>query len=162
MSGCLDNCRMPECEWLNLAERRNAIATIISGGMFFIGWWLMIDALAVYQDHKQLHPATIVCGVVGTIALFMVNSVSNAQIRGESYNEGCLGQTGARVWLFIGFMLGFGALIASSWVLFGLYVVSHDAIHRDKWPGIAVFLHNTLIFFGSLIFKFGRTEDLWG
>ena len=33
MSGCLDNCRMPECEWLNLAERRNAIATIISGGM---------------------------------------------------------------------------------------------------------------------------------
>ena len=33
MSGCLDNCRLPECEWLNLAERRNSIASIISGGM---------------------------------------------------------------------------------------------------------------------------------
>lgn len=31
--------------------------------------------------------------------------------------------TGARVWLFIGFLLGFGSLIAASWILFGVYVV---------------------------------------
>lgn len=30
--------------------------------------------------------------------------------------------TGARVWLFIGFMLMFGSLIASMWILFGAYV----------------------------------------
>ena len=29
---------------------------------------------------------------------------------------------GARVWLFIGFMLMFGSLIASMWILFGAYV----------------------------------------
>lgn len=30
--------------------------------------------------------------------------------------------TGARVWLFLGFMLMFGSLIASMWILFGAYV----------------------------------------
>lgn len=30
---------------------------------------------------------------------------------------------GARVWLFIGFMLAFGSLIASMWILFGGFVV---------------------------------------
>lgn len=30
--------------------------------------------------------------------------------------------SGARVWLFIGFMLMFGSLIASMWILFGAYV----------------------------------------
>lgn len=29
---------------------------------------------------------------------------------------------GARVWLFVGFMLMFGSLIASMWILFGAYV----------------------------------------
>lgn len=30
-----------------------------------------------------------------------------------------------------------------------------------QWPGVALFLQNALIFLGSLIFKFGRSEDLW-
>lgn len=30
---------------------------------------------------------------------------------------------GARVWLFLGFMLAFGSLIASMWILFGGFVV---------------------------------------
>lgn len=30
---------------------------------------------------------------------------------------------GAQVWLFIGFMLSFGSLIASMWILFGGFVV---------------------------------------
>ena len=30
---------------------------------------------------------------------------------------------GAKLWLFFGFVLGFAALIASSWILFGVYVV---------------------------------------
>lgn len=108
-----------------------------------------------------------------------INAVSNGQVRGDSYSEGCMGQigvyityslfpvqtdlfprvllrdfralisdclvdveltvkgcgtfggltlllsvfAGARVWLFIGFMLAFGSLIASMWILFGGFVV---------------------------------------
>ncbi|ELU11495.1 hypothetical protein CAPTEDRAFT_171265 [Capitella teleta] len=159
MSGCLDNCRLPECEWFQIGERRNAIASVVGGAMFFIGWWIIIDAAATYPDQKHFHHACHTCGVIGTIALFMINSVSNGQIRGDSYSDGCFGQTAARVWLFIGFLLGFGALISASWILFGLYVVNNN--DKPNWPGVAVFLQNAFIFFGGLIFKFGRTEELW-
>ncbi|XP_016144336.1 transmembrane protein 50A-like [Sinocyclocheilus grahami] len=89
-----------------------------------------------------------------------INAVSNGQVRGDSYSEGCLGQTGARIWLFIGFMLAFGSLIASMWILFGGFVVT-DHKELSVYPGIAVFFQNAFIFFGGLVFKFGRTEDLW-
>jgi len=159
MSGCLDNFQLPECEWCDVGEKRNAIASIIAGSMFFIGWWIIIDAAAAYPDNDTFNHACHTCGVVATIALFMINSVSNGQVRGEAYSTGCLGQTGARVWLFLGFMLAFGALIAACWILFGVYVVRQVT---PDWPGVAVFLQNALIFFGGLVFKFGRTEDLWG
>ncbi|XP_064629784.1 transmembrane protein 50B-like [Lineus longissimus] len=159
MSGCLDNAQLPDCECIQVGEKRNAIAAVVAGIMFFVGWWINIDAAAAYPDQKDFHHACQTCGVVATVALFIINSVSNGQVRGDAYTTGCMGQTGARVWLFTGFLLGFGALIAASWILFGLYVVPND---KPTWPGIAVFLQNALIFFSSLVFKFGRTEDLWG
>jgi hypothetical protein len=30
------------------------------------------------------------------------------------------------------------------------------------YPGVAFFLQNLFIFLSSLVYKFGRTEDLWG
>lgn len=51
-----------------------------------------------------------------------INSVSNAQIRGDAYSGGCFGSRGARFWLFGGFVMGFGAVIASCWILFADYV----------------------------------------
>ena len=53
---------------------------------------------------------------------FRINSVSNAQIRGDAYSGGCFGSRGARFWLFGGFVMGFGAVIASCWILFAEYV----------------------------------------
>jgi hypothetical protein len=54
---------------------------------------------------------------------FRVNAVSNGQLRNESYTTGCLGLMGARVWFFVGFLLGFGSLIGASWILFGEYLI---------------------------------------
>ncbi|XP_050394381.1 transmembrane protein 50B [Patella vulgata] len=159
MSGFLDNCQWPKCDCIELGERRNSVASIVSGVMFFAGWWIVIDAAASYPSTTDFNHAYHTPGVIGTLAFFLINSVSNGQIRGESYTNGCLGQTGARVWLFIGFLMSFSALIAASWILFGFYVVSKVSEH--DWPGIAVFLQNALIFFSGLVFKFGRTEDLW-
>ncbi|XP_052810416.1 transmembrane protein 50B-like isoform X1 [Mya arenaria] len=158
MSGFLDNCHLPDCECLQLGDRRNLVASVISGVLFFSGWWIAIDAAVQYPSQSDLHHACHTCGAIGTLAFFLINSVSNGQIRGDNYGTGCLGQTGARVWLFIGFLLGFGALIAASWILFGLYVVPDKS---PEWAGIAIFLQNALIFFSSILFKFGRTEDLW-
>ncbi|KAG7239125.1 hypothetical protein INR49_030005, partial [Caranx melampygus] len=122
MAGFLDNVRLPECECFDWGERRNTVAAVVAGVLFFTGWWIMIDAAVTYS-FKDMHHAFHTCGVFSTIAFFMINAVSNGQVRGDTYGEGCLGRTGARVWLFIGFMMMFGSLIASIWILFGAYVV---------------------------------------
>jgi hypothetical protein len=33
---------------------------------------------------------------------------------------------------------------------------------KFTYPGVAIFLQNVLIFAASLVYKFGRSEDLWG
>nr|AIN50147.1 transmembrane 50B-like protein [Salmo salar] len=156
MAGFLDNFRMPECECIDWGERRNTLASIVAGVLFFTGWWIMIDAAVSYTT-QEMNPAVHTCGVFATIAFFMINAVSNGQVRGDTYGEGCFGRTGARLWLFIGFLVMFGSLIASIWILFGGFVVPK----KDMYPGLAVFFQNALIFFSTLIYKFGRTEDLW-
>jgi hypothetical protein len=48
--------------------------------------------------------------------------VSNAQVRGDAYTNGCMGPRGARVWLFVGFVLGFVSVFAACWILFADFV----------------------------------------
>jgi len=232
MSGCLDSMQMPQVE---VGEKRNKYASILSGILFFSGWWFAIDAAAVHPEKTELKDVFQICGVFGTISFFMVNAISNGQLRGESYTEGCLGVRSARVWFFFGFLLGFGSLIGASWILFGEYVTNDcyamdtqytgtslitiptndtmvpqrcqqecrdntdcvnftwnktecelwkstdgtvskdDYISGPKncpdnrtfvptitYPGVAIFLQNFLIFVASLVYKFGRSEELWG
>ncbi|XP_027008286.1 transmembrane protein 50B isoform X2 [Tachysurus fulvidraco] len=158
MAGFLDNFRWPECECIDWGEKRNTVASIVAGFLFFTGWWVIIDAAVHYPKPEDLNHAFHTCGVFSTLAFFMINAVSNAHIRGDSYEEGCFGHRGARVWLFIGFLIMFVSLIASVWILFGAYV----APGLPVYPGLCVFFQNLLIFFSSLVYKFGRTEELWG
>ncbi|KAG5282795.1 hypothetical protein AALO_G00034670 [Alosa alosa] len=157
MAGFLDNVQWPAC--LDLGEKRNTVASVAAGVLFFSGWWVIIDAAVLYPSQEQLNHAFHTCGVFSTIAFFMVNAVSNGQVRGDVYGEGCLGRTGARLWLFLGLMLMFASLIAATWILFGAFVVVPS---RLVYPGLSIFFQNLLIFFSTLIYKFGRTEDLWG
>ncbi|XP_067946468.1 transmembrane protein 50B-like [Watersipora subatra] len=161
MAGCLTNCHLPDWECFdNLRQKRNSISSIVAGTLFGLGWWIIADAAAAYPDQNDFPKACHTCGVVSTLALIMVNSVSNSQVRGDTSDGGCLGSIGAKIWFFAGFILSFGALIGSAWILFGMYVVN-NLENRNDWPGIAVFLQNLLIFFSAIIFKFGRSEDLW-
>ncbi|CAH1646830.1 unnamed protein product [Spodoptera littoralis] len=155
---CFENMTMPSCVWFESGEKRNIVASIISGLLFFTGWWFIIDAATVYPGN--LPNASHVCGVMATLSLIMVNSVSNAQVRGETYTGGCMGPRGARLWLFLGFVVGFASLIAACWILFANYVNAGST--KSAWPGVSLFMQNAFIFAGSLVFKFGRTEDLWG
>lgn len=75
------------------------------------------------MDPASFRKSYHLCGVFGTIALFMINVISNAQLRGDAYTEGCMGPRGARLWLFLGFVMGFASLIASGWILFASYVI---------------------------------------
>ncbi|XP_043466396.1 transmembrane protein 50A [Leptopilina heterotoma] len=156
MTSCLENIQIPPCTWFESGEKRNTIVSMIAGTLFFTGWWLIIDANAKFPS--EMNGAYHLCGIFGTISLFMVNSVTNAQMRGDNYDGGCLGTRGARGWLFVGFVMAFAALIAACWILFANYVTIGD---KHNWPGVGLFLQNVFIFMGSLIYKFGRTEDSW-
>ncbi|XP_011833285.1 PREDICTED: transmembrane protein 50A isoform X1 [Mandrillus leucophaeus] len=134
MSGFLEGLRCSEC--IDWGEKRNTIASIAAGVLFFTGWWIIIDAAVIYPTMKDFNHSYHACGVIATIAFLMINAVSNGQVRGDSYSEGCLGQTGARIWLFIGFMLAFGSLIASMWILFGGYVAKGKRKHRIQLTSV--------------------------
>ena len=38
---------------------------------FFLGWWIAIDAACVYTSKKELKDVFHICGVFGTISMFM-------------------------------------------------------------------------------------------
>ncbi|XP_044746694.1 transmembrane protein 50A [Coccinella septempunctata] len=176
LGDCLENLNIPPCVWFE-GDRKNAYAAMVAGFLFSLGWWIIIDASSV-------HPGSItfgyhLCGILGTVSLVMVNSVTNAQFRGDAYEGGCLGSRGAKLWLFLGFVLGFASVIASCWILFAVYVSSPQKVTsvpisngtttikpplpvvQSSWPGVALFLENAFIFIASLIYKFGRSEDMW-
>jgi len=142
------------------AEKRNNIAAGIAGILFFTGWWIIIDVTASGLNRHEFNPAYHLCGLCGTIALFIVNSVSKAQLRGDGLEiDGYLYicPIASLLWLFLGFLMAFACCIASFWILIGGYL-NHDSIH-NKWPGVAILLQNLLIFASSLVFKFGRAEE---
>ncbi|XP_050294493.1 transmembrane protein 50A [Anthonomus grandis grandis] len=151
---CLRNVNMPGCIWFE-GDKKNAYASMLAGFLFFTGWWIIIDSAT--KDPGLIPAGYWMCGVAGTISLIMVNSVSNAQMGGDSFEGGCLGTRGARIWIFLGFVFGFASVIASCMILFLKYM--HE---EKKAPGVALFLHNAFICMSMIIFKFGRTEDVWG
>ncbi|XP_017769798.1 PREDICTED: transmembrane protein 50A [Nicrophorus vespilloides] len=157
MSSLLENLNIPTCIWFEGGDKRNALASIFAGFLFFTGWWILIDAASVHSG--SVLAGYHMCGVFGTLSLIMVNSVSNAQIRGDAFEGGCMGPRGSRIWLFLGFVMGFASVIASCWILFADFVAIE---HTVQWPGVALFIQNAFIFISSLIYKFGRSEDLWG
>ncbi|XP_043916025.1 transmembrane protein 50A isoform X1 [Protopterus annectens] len=160
MSGFLDSIRCPECECFDWGEKRNTIASVAAGVLFFTGWWIIIDAAVKYPGQDQFNHSYHACGVVATVAFLMINAVSNGQVRGESYSEGCLGQTGARIWLFIGFMLAFGSLIASMWILFGGYVVTSVCFFSCRGTSGSVSRYSSL--FSECIHLFwGLGVQIW-
>lgn len=60
-----------------------------------MGIWLYIDTAAVYSESGNWNNAYIIVTVASVVAMFMVNSISNAQIHGASYDyDGILGVRG--------------------------------------------------------------------
>jgi len=56
---------------------------------------------------------------------------------------------GARVVLFVAFLMAFGSLIGGAWVLFGYYVPYKS---EKIYPGIAIFSQNLAIFIRFVFF----------
>ncbi|KAI1713933.1 transmembrane protein 50A [Ditylenchus destructor] len=156
MTTCMESLPCsPQFDWDN---KRNTYSSVAAGALFFLGWWLMIDT-AVTTEAEHWTNVYFLLTVASTFSLFMVNAVSNGIVQGTAMDEGVLGVKGARLWLMFGFIASFACIVAGIWIMFARYVlVTAD---HPTWPGVALFLHTFLIFLSSLVYKFGRTEELW-
>ncbi|TKC44152.1 hypothetical protein EI555_017405, partial [Monodon monoceros] len=110
MSGFLEGLRCSEC--IDWGEKRNTIASIAAG-------ILILQGLMQYRMDK--------CEVIATVKVAWVKQINLSRKDTEipAYHNlvNSKQRDGrARIWLFIGFMLAFGSLIASMWILFGGYV----------------------------------------
>lgn len=114
-----------------------------SRAQFFTGWWFLIDAIALYPH--SMDAIHVILGILGTISLFMVNSVTQAQLNGDvGYSGGCMEARGARIWIFIGYVLGFAAIIAAIWVMVASFNSSgecYDSLCSVAYYIMGLFVH---------------------
>ena len=140
-------------------SKRNTYSSVAAGILFFVGWWLYVDTATIYTPQSHWNNWYILVTIASSVAMFMVNSVSNSVVQGTAMDEGVLGVKGARMWLMSAFVLSFASIVAALWIMFADFVLVKG--EHPTWPGVALFLHNFFIFIASLIYKFGRTEELW-
>ncbi|EGW14580.1 Transmembrane protein 50A [Cricetulus griseus] len=69
MSGFLEGARCSEC--MDWGEKRNTVASIAAGILFFTGWWIIIDAAVIYPSMEEFNHSYHACGVIATIAFLM-------------------------------------------------------------------------------------------
>jgi len=181
------DCRCFGClQDMEVSESRNKICAMFAGGLFATGWWCALGtthtscscastSISYKMLEDELHDVIIdasvtdadntkdifhLCGVFSFLSMLMVNTVSNGQLRGEAYTDGLLGGVAAKIWFFFGFMMGFGAFLGSLVIFFMEYLNTDQ--FTSAVPGMQFVLQNLFILSSSLLYRFGRTEDLWG
>lgn len=113
----------------------------------------MIAIAAMAEEGKGPDFSYYICGILGTLSLIMVNTVSNEMLNGTGYEGGICSSHGVKIWLFTGFVLGFASVIASVWLLVSEFT------DKQQVQGVGIVLQNFFILFASLIYKFGRNEE---
>lgn len=148
--------RIRQSYWFENISRKTIVATLVASLLFFTGWWIIIDTASVYPSAFNF--SYYICGILATISFVMVNAISNEMLHGSAgFTGGILGESGIKVFLFAGFVLGFTAIIAAIWIMIADFAVNES--RTDKYPGYALLMHNIFIFFSMIIYKFGRHSE---
>jgi hypothetical protein len=100
-----------------------------------INQWFLLE-LILYQIHKLEVKHMVRVVLVKLVGYVLFSSMIK-------YTKYDILFVGARIILFIAFLLAFGSLIGGAWVLFGYYIPYKK---ETIYPGIAIFLHNLAIF----------------
>lgn len=110
MSGCIDQIACScNVDW---DGRRNWIASVVAGALFFSAWWIVLDTAMVVdkKDWTNVGAPSLSSNLViqlyfiltisSSVAMVLLNAVSNSQVRGDSMNESVLGVTGTFLFYF--------------------------------------------------------------
>jgi Uncharacterised protein family (UPF0220) len=88
-------------------------------------------------------------GIVGTLGLIMTNLADPDYLNPYSpvYDENI--GTKVRLWLLLSFGVSIGAIAAAIWMMAAIWMAD-ESDGRSDWPGVAMSLQTSLIFFSSL------------
>lgn len=126
------------------------------------------ETLATEIIKSHYSPLWAIC-VIATVGLIMVNTIGNDIVSGDGF--GMDEQTMcARLYLFLGFLMLLSGLVSSIWLMASKFATTQDVsvkctqaeICARSSFGVALLAQNLMIFFGAVIFKFGRVESGWG
>eukprot|EP01122_Echinamoeba_exundans_P000084 TRINITY_DN10068_c0_g1_i1.p1 TRINITY_DN10068_c0_g1~~TRINITY_DN10068_c0_g1_i1.p1 ORF type:complete len:157 (-),score=22.04 TRINITY_DN10068_c0_g1_i1:85-555(-) len=138
---------------------RETILSYLSGCFFAAAWWIWIDAVAVASttfDPIMPNFGHWVPGIISSVGLLMVNSVSWTDLEGFGFGGGDEVQSRARIWLFISFAFCFGGIIASIWIGVVNWFTNPTTEPHSTWPGAAIILQNSAIFVSGLLYRFAK------
>lgn len=140
------------------SDTRARVGSYIAGFMFALGWWFFIDAVA-YTSHRNL-TETIdfvkwLPGIGTSLALFGINSMDWGAVSADSMsyhgdNVACK----ARTFVVFCLLVSISSLVGSIVILAKDYVDNNEAL----WPGVAIFLQATFIFFATFLMKLLTAE----
>ena len=144
-----------------MTKLQETLLSYFSGALFAFAWWLWIDA-NVYtnyiEDDVGIYFPHYLPAIVGTIGMIMVNAVSWSDLNNNSLfsNDGV--STKARVWLFVAFIIQFGALIAAIWIGI-VHWFQNEVVPKTQYGGVAIIIQNLLIFAAALIYRFAKPQE---
>lgn len=133
-------------------NRANVFASL-SGILFFVGWWLMIDINVNYFDVINKKKVYYLPGLTSTLALIIVNAVPSNLIKESNayaFENNCHPFYGMIV-LFFGFLTAFGSIIGAGYIIIADFILKPEVY---QWPGYGIFLQNVLIFVANVVAKF--------
>ncbi|KAF5831749.1 hypothetical protein DUNSADRAFT_12619 [Dunaliella salina] len=95
-------------------------------------------------------------GLMATLALLMINVIRKQDLDdGDPYDDA--GVCRPRLWLFLSYLVSFGSLVGSVWVLVEHYEQNPDiSSTADKWPGVAGILQCSFILGSGLLLFISR------
>ena len=138
--------------------KSNTKISLLTGLLFFCGWWLMIDVNChdrkLFDNNKEYY----VPAIFGTLALILVSLIPNSIIDEYDENDGHVasGTFGLILMLWIGFCLSFGCIIAAFYIWIALFLMDQD---KPQYPGVVIVLHNLMIFATIILIKFFKERE---
>ncbi|KAG9303198.1 hypothetical protein G9A89_000733 [Geosiphon pyriformis] len=159
MSTSWDNYDNRVCQFplphLRLGEKKRDVGIYLSGGLFALGWWFFIDAVAysstIEGKEVDITFADWISGITSTLGMIIVNSIDKSRLTADDFTHSGSGVAWkARLFLFIGFAMMAGGLAGSVTVLILKYIIP-DIEMPCLYFGIAEVIQNSTIMLSSVV-----------
>lgn len=133
-------------------EKKNFIASVVSGILFGMSWWLMIHISAIIPEVRYYKSSLLFApGMLSSISLIVNKIIPNSTLSENTYITPRV--VICRILFFISMSLGFGGIV------FAIIVCLLKENWLPLYAMIGIPLHNALILVANLLFKFLASDE---